>query len=175
MFFKEGNNFLTDKNKEFIEKTILNSSFPFYFNDRTDKEEKAQFLTHILITRLETRSSKEHINSTFYPDVLDIANSFFKKFNIKYKEIYRMAVNLTFNNDFKKCHIHTDHLFPHKQLIIYLNDTDTSSKTIILNEKDKIYKEITPKKYKGVCFDSLNHYFFYPKKGARVVLVTTFI
>jgi hypothetical protein len=174
MFFKESNNFLTNKNKKFIEEIVLGNTFPFYFNNNINKKEKGHFLTHIFITRLEDRPFKSHINSTFYSEALDIVNSFFKKLNIKYEEIYRMAINITFNNKFKKCHIHKDHLFPHKQLIIYLNDADSSSKTIILNDKKKVLKKITPEKYKGICFDSLYHYHFYPKTGARIVLVVTF-
>jgi hypothetical protein len=85
-----------------------------------------------------------------------------------------MCINLTFNNGTKKCPIHQDHEYPHKQLIIYLNDADIDSKTIILDKKNKVLKKITPEKYKGVCFENLHHYMIYPKKGERVVLVTTF-
>ena len=59
-----------------------------------------------------------------------------------------------------------------KQMIIYLNDSD--AKTCIVN-KGKIVKEITPKTGKGICFNNLPHYAEFPKSGARLVLVATFI
>ena len=46
---------------------------------------------------------------------------------------------------------------------------------VIVDDKDKIIKTITPQKYKGICFDSLPHYQIFPKHGLRLILVATFI
>ena len=43
------------------------------------------------------------------------------------------------------------------------------------NNNKQILKEIYPEKFKGICFGSNLHYHFFPKKGARIVLVATFI
>ena len=59
--------------------------------------------------------------------------------------------------------------------ILYLNDCDKNAKTVIVDDKDKIIKTITPQKYKGICFDSLPHYQIFPKHGLRLILVATFI
>ncbi len=48
---------------------------------------------------------------------------------------------MTFNFGVKKSIVHEDHNFDHKQLIIYLNDCDQNSKTILLNNKNKVIKE----------------------------------
>ena len=77
------------------------------------------------------------------------------KIKLKIKKLFRVSINLSFNIGVKKSIVHQDHDFDHKQLIIYLNDCDKNSKTVILNKKNKIIKEITPEKYKGVVFDKL--------------------
>ena len=86
-------------------------------------------------------------------------------------------VNLTYNNGIKdRSPIHVDHSFPHRQLIVYLNDPqDKEAKTFILDKKKKkVLKEITPKQYRGIFFPSLPHYHIMPKFGERMVFVITF-
>jgi hypothetical protein len=175
MFFKESNNFLTKENINFIENTILSTSFPYYKTTESVIGDNNGFLFHCLLDRPENRPHKDHINSPeYFLETLDICKSFFKKFKIKYKEILRMSINYTFNNGFEKCQIHVDHKYPHKQILIYLNKADIISKTIILNKNNSVLKEVIPKKYKGICFDNRPHYHFYPKQGERIVLVATF-
>jgi hypothetical protein len=175
MYFKESNDFLTIENKKFINEKILSNFFPFYRNfTLTSSKDKNIFLSHVLLVRPEERINKNHINSSYFLETLKIILSFLDKFEIKHKEILRMSINYTYNNGVDKCPIHQDHKYSHKQIIIYLNDADPLSKTVILDEKNKILKEITPQKNKGICFDNKPHYHFYPKKGERIVLVTTF-
>jgi hypothetical protein len=174
MFYKESKNFLTKENIDFIENVILGNNFPFYLSKQSTLKDNYKNMFHNLLHRPEGIYPNGRINSIHYDNVFSLVNSFFKKFNIKHKEILRMCINFTYNNGVKKCPIHEDHDFPHKQLIIYLNDADPNSKTIILNKKNKIIKEIKPEKYKGICFETLPHYMFYPKKNERIILVTTF-
>lgn len=174
MFYKESKNFLTKENIHFIENVILNHNFPFYLAPRATDDDDHRVMFHNLLNRPEEFKPEERLNSPYYEDIFNLVKSFFNKFNIKNVEILRMCVNLTFNNGAKKCPAHQDHKYPHKQLIIYLNDADPNSKTIILDKKGNVSKKITPEKYKGVCFENLPHYMIYPKKKERIVLVTTF-
>ena len=175
MYFKESNNFLTKENEDFINNIILSNYFPFYRNfTKTLPTDYTTFLSHSLLVRPEDRLDKNHISSNYYYECLKIIMSFLNKFKIKHKEILRMSINYTYNNGEEKCLIHQDHPYPHKQILIYLNNADPCSKTIILNKNNEILKEIIPQKNKGVCFDNKPHYHFYPKKGERIVLVTTF-
>ena len=174
MYFKESNNFLTKENISFIKETILGDNFPYYRSSESTSGDKISFLYHCLLKRPEERQNKEDINSNYYLNCLELVKSFFKKTKIKHKEILRMSVNFTFNNGVETCPIHQDHKYPHKQLIIYLNNTDPLSKTIILDKKGKVFKKITPQKNKGICFDNKPHYHIYPKKGERIILVATF-
>lgn len=173
-FFRESKNFLTEENINYIENVILKENFPFYKSEySTSLQNKHPFLFHLLLRRPEDNYEKR-INSIYYEDIIKISESFFKKLNIKYKEILRMCINFSYNNGLKKCKTHQDHKYAHKQLIVYLNDADPCSKTIILNKNKKIFKKVTPEKYKGICFENLPHYHFYPKTGERIILITTF-
>ncbi len=174
MFYKESKNFLSKENIIFIENIILGNNFPFYLSQKSTATDNYKKMFHELLLRPEGCLLENRINSTYYNDVFNLVNSFLKKFKIKQKEILRMCINFTYNNGVEKCPVHKDHDFPHKQLIIYLNEADINSKTVILNEKNKIIKEIAPEKYKGVCFDNVLHYHYYPKKGERIILITTF-
>ena len=86
-----------------------------------------------------------------------------------------MSVNTTFAGLTKNCPTHTDHPYPHHQLIVYLNACDSESSTVVLSEdKSKIVNSIQPKKYRGFCFSSAPHYMVFPRRGSRVVAVFTF-
>lgn len=174
--FKEDKDFLTYEDKEFIEKTVLSLKFPFYFQDSSKENDKKPMLIHNIFLRKEIsiKDNLDQINSSVYPYFVKMFNSFTIKNKIKVKSLERMCINLTFNNGHDKCEVHEDHPYKHKQLIIYLNEPeDKNSKTILFTKKGT--KEIIPEKYKGVCFDSVPHYFYYPKFGHRIVFVATFI
>ena len=68
---------------------------------------------------------------------------------------------------------HIDHSFPHKNLIIYLNDPAGGDTVLV----DKDYKEIDrhhPKEDDIISFEGI-HYQKMPKEGRRIVLVVTYI
>ena len=175
-FFIKDNSFLTEENKNFINNVVLNNDFPYYMYDHSVGEDNKYFLCHVLLKRKEHRKENETFNSHFHPGFLSIIDSFVKKHKIKIKELLRMAVNYSFNNTYEKVDSHTDHDFEHKQLLICLNNpADKSSKTVILNNKNKIFKSISPKQYQGICFDSASHYNYLPKFGNRIMFVCTFI
>jgi hypothetical protein len=173
LFYLEKENFLNQKNIDFIENKILSYDFPYYLYKQSlsCSNIKDNFFTHTVLKRKENKQDTEIINSPFYEDVVSIVKDF------KYiTTFYRIAINITFNNGFETCPIHTDHSFDHKQLIIYLNDVqDKDSKTVILDDDEQtILKEIVPKKYKAICFSNKPHFHYFPKKGIRVILVATF-
>ena len=181
----ESDNFLSNKQKKFIKELIEKAELPFYMGPAFRKTINYPYLCHTILRRPEDitetnsiYSSKYAIETRFnskYADVfLEFLFAFCDKHKIKINKVFRMAVNLTFNIGVEKCPVHCDHDFDHKQLIIYLNNSDKKAKTIILNENNKIIHEITPKKYKGVLFDKCNHYMIYPKKGARIIAIYTF-
>tara|TARA_R100001244_G_scaffold118916_1_gene88618 strand:+ start:1738 stop:2280 length:543 start_codon:yes stop_codon:yes gene_type:complete len=174
MLYKESKNFLTPENIDFIEKTILGNNFPLYQMRHTVSDNYQDTLTHIILTRPESKHSPR-IRSIYYEPVLSIVKSFLKSVGIYDIKILRLAINFTYNNGRDKCEVHTDHPYKHNQLIIYLNEPlDKESKTVVLDNDHKIIKEIYPEKYKGVFVEGLPHYLHYPKKGTRIILVATF-
>lgn len=173
--FIEDDYFLTEENKNFINNIVLSNNFPYYIQKGSLKSDNKYILYHTILKRPEDRKEGETFNSSFHPGFSSIVYSFFKKHNIKSKEILRMSVNYTFNNTHKKSGIHTDHNYKHNQLLVCLNDPeDKNAKTVILNKKDKIFKSVVPKQYNGICFSSVPHYMYFPKFGHRIMFVCTF-
>jgi len=176
IFFKENKNFLTDRNKIFLENKLLNDNFPFFFQSNSvSKNQRDYFMSHIVLQRLEhSEDHKKSINTDIetYNETIDILKNFCDSIKEKPYFFTRIAYNMTFNCGFDKCEPHQDHGYDHKQIIIYLNESP--AKTIICDNK-KIVKQITPKLGKGICFGNLPHYQEFPKLGVRLVLVATFI
>lgn len=173
MKIKESKNFLTKESKLNIDTLMADSNFPYYMSSSHTDNLEYPYLSHIILKRPEERNH-QNFNSPYANLFLKLLEEFQNKNKIKVNQLLRIAVNLTFNFGKKNSFTHKDHLFEHKQLIIYLNDCDKNSKTVILNENKKIIKKITPKKFKGVLFDCCHHYMVYPKKGYRVIAVYTF-
>jgi len=168
-------NFLSDNSINFIENVILTNKFPLYMQNEAVENDNIKNMTHIVLPRIEDRDETYKTN-VYYKEFVNILNDFCLKNKIKYDEILRICVNLTYNNGISdKSPIHCDHKFEHNQLLIYLNEPlDNNSSTILLDESYNIIKEIKPKKYKGLFFSKMPHYLKFPKKGERYVLVFTF-
>lgn len=175
MWCKEIKNFLGQDDKDFIEKVILNYNFPFYHQPSSVLGDNNTGLNHIILRRPEERQEGENYNSDFYPEITRMIRRALKKAKINLSEFLRIGINYTYNNGQEKCPAHLDHdKIKHKQIIIYLNDClDKKSKTVLLSGK-KIFKSITPEKYKAAIFDDCYHYHYYPTKGFRLVIVCTF-
>lgn len=175
----ENNSFLTKRNKDFIKHILEDQKFPFYIgpSTKTHKDKKGNFindrtLCHVLLQRKEYRKKGEYSNSIYLKEATDILNNFTKKTKIKYKEILRAAINFSYNNGHESSGFHEDHTYDHFQLLVYLNDCDPDSVTM-LKDKNKII-EIKPKKFKGILFKKIPHKMKYPEKGERLVLIITF-
>ena len=160
--------FLTDKQKEFINDLFSIHEIPFYYFKHGANEDSVVHFGHQIV-------KKEIINSTLYEIFAkDVLIQFCNNNNIKLNKIYRCAINITFPlNSIKCCDIHTDHEFDYKHLLLYLNNSDGD--TILLEDDKKTEKaRITPEQYKGVMFDKCWHYQELPSKLDRKVMVFTF-
>ena len=169
--------FLSKDSINFIEKTVLSSSFPYFYNAHTihDPPDNNAYMGHDILRRPEERAPGENFNSTYGEQFLKILKDFSDAADIKINDVFRMSVNITFAGLTKNCPTHTDHQYPHHQLIVYLNACDSESSTVVLSEdKSKIVNSIQPKKYRGFCFSSAPHYMVFPRRGSRVVAVFTF-
>ena len=165
----EDQSIITHSEKQFINTVILGGTIPFYWSKSQDHRDNKPFLYHTLIHRETQQIHSEHAN--FFKEIV-------KRFTTKHKlscnVFLRGGINLTFPRE-GKGHTHWDHTFPHQQVIIYLNQSEGGS-TTILSEKNKILKTIEPKQFKVISFNGkYPHYQTYPKKGRRMIAVVTFI
>ena len=175
MFYKESRNFLSEESKDFINKIVLGDNFPFH-NQFTNCAPNEFFLSHTVLERTERRDPEKQWNSFYYKHFVKMCDEFFKQNEININKYFRMCVNFTFNNGLKRHVTHEDHNFPHKQLIIVLNDpSDSNAATVILAPDKKMeLKRVKPLQYKGICFDSHPHYQIMPRFGYRIALIVTF-
>jgi len=165
--------FLSKDSKNYIDTFILGDSFPFYINPNSVGKDGHMFLYHVAVKRHETRGPKEHnFSSSEGMNLINLLNDFIEKNKISCGRILRCAVNLSFNNGYKRTLSHKDHDIDHKVLIIYCNDV-LNTPTVI-EENDKIIKKVEAKKYRGLYFENYTHYMVYPKEKHRVVVVYTF-
>ena len=140
MFYREDKNFMSEDQKCFLDDIVLGNidkiEFPWFLSTGTvSKGDNISYLHHVVIKRPEDkiRAEEELFSSSTGPFFISLFNQFAERNKIKYKGIYRCCVNLTFPLKEGKSGIHTDHEFPYKHFLIYLNDSDGD--TCIFNKK----------------------------------------
>ena len=172
--FKQLHNPKTDFYREFKD-LVLGNRFTWYWIDKShgnqhfDVGENFGNFSHTFLERPE--------HSVLYPkpnsSLLESAHRLFVEIaianNINAKVIYRINANLTIPLDSGNIHgpPHTDHEFPHKNMIVYL--TNCNSGSTIIDGQEPFYG----KEDDVIIFDG-EHQAGCPKFGRRVVLVYTF-
>jgi len=164
----------------FLKKEVLSSNFPWYWNeatidgDVTSGMENTPHFGHVVVKRPRDFGDD---TKCLFPKVLSqysemcnlVLNQIFDFNNIEVNCVYRISFNLTLPLSDKPIPKHYDHNFPHKNLLIYFNDSDGD--TVCLNPSKKTH---SPKEDDIIIFEGL-HYHYLPTKGRRTVLVATFI
>ena len=158
-------NFLKPEHKQLI-KLVLSNKFPLYWTEHQVFPDKRPYLSHAFLLHDKDKNIST-INSNLYEKVLDILITFCNKNNITFNECLRVNLNITFPLATKKGKFHKDHKFDHKQLIVYINNSDGDT---VLKKEGRIKN----KRYRGVCFDNQMHYAETPSKDRRAVLIYTF-
>ena len=165
--------FLSKEQIAYIENHILSNDFPFFVENRSVVGKKNKpFLKHTVLRRPEEREKGEYFRSYIGKFCLGVLDNFAKNNGLIITDVLRICVNLTYNNGFERCDVHQDHEYDHSQLIVYINECDKKSYTVVKDGKKEI--KVRPEKYKGICFDNQPHYLYFPKKGLRAVMVFTF-
>ena len=98
---------------------------------------------------------------------------------LKYNDLHinyflRINANITHNyGSGIACSPHYDHDFPHKNLLIYLNQA--SGPTVVINNENKTEEYFHPKEDAIITFEG-KHYHYQPNVGERrIVLVATYL
>jgi hypothetical protein len=163
-------NIFNKKQKQFVSNLFENEINPFYLATyAVTKGDQGYHFVHHAIHRDRLNVD----NSELAQPLRKLFSELAPKLKISYTKIYRCALNITFYNGFvNRCLPHEDHPFDHKQILIYLNDSD--GETVILDKKGKKeIKKIKPEAYKILVMDRRDHYQFFPSKGIRKVLIYT--
>lgn len=186
MFLIEDDCGISKNVQEIIDNNLLSNEFPWYWQDSSTSY-KYPFFSHILIPRHDGKTEEVKINSPLFAFFDDIRKSFCDIHNIPFARYLRASLNLSFYFSSQHSEPHVDHPFPHKTIIMYLNDFTNGSTVIfdkqfdgatptITDNAPVILKKIQGKKGKITCFDgSYYHATEWPAEGQRrVICVITF-
>lgn len=166
--------FLFKEELEFIDNEITSHVIPWHW-DPASVTEKFPFFDHIIIPREERETDPVTVVSPLHEFFTTIQKRFCDVCELPMEKIYRQCINLTFPSDNGEySEPHTDHDFPHKNIIMYLNDGYEMGETILYNDDLTIGKKIEPKKGKVICFDgSIIHGVRWIPRGRRIIFVST--
>ena len=111
-------------------------------------------------------------NSEYLPNVETVIGQIFELNNVKMNVVYRINANAVHPVEGNVLTVpHTDHEFPHKNMLIYL--TNTGGDTIVFDDAGKKH-HFTPVEDDIVTFEGL-HCMVPPRQGRRVVIVVTYL
>jgi hypothetical protein len=171
--------FLNPKTEEYLKfkKEVLSGHFPWFWTDDSVQDENDNshenpipLLTHTIIKRpLDppdfTVYPKQ--NSGYANVVNVILQQIFLYNKINLDCVFRVGINLTMPLVGSNCTLpHVDHDFPHKNLLVYFNESDGD--TVCGDDR------FTPKEDAIIVFEG-EHYHYLPSKLRRLVLVCTFM
>tara|TARA_R100001369_G_scaffold84650_1_gene117650 strand:+ start:4431 stop:4976 length:546 start_codon:yes stop_codon:yes gene_type:complete len=175
----EDENFLTDKEKEFLNNEF--EKIPFFYTKRIGVYRRdAPVMVHNLVRRYDdpkVDNTKDRNVSPYTDFFLQILIRFTKKYNVPFNKILRSSINLTTKVAWDKTIVHVDHNpdLPHTVFMLYIGKEVQGNLNVYEEDKETMIKTIVPKNFKIVCFgDNVPHQFEYPKKGLRRAVVFTF-
>lgn len=169
-----------------VKNLIDSSAFAWFWSDRSVKPDIANtlevpYLSHCVLAAPGLHPDKNMTRCFAYPKenspYVDLFHKMFLNLfyinNIQINSLLRINVNLTFKiNEYTHTYPHEDHPFPHKNLLIYLNNADGD--TVICDKSNNIIDRSSPKEDKIVAFEG-RHYHYLPTKNTRKVIVCTYI
>ena len=162
---------VSKEQEEFIQ-LLLSNTFPLYYQSTVGNYHA---FIHVFLHR---NKNDDNIfgdaNSSHWENIYTLFKEICAKHGIEHKIIYRCALNVTTFNRNKMGDLHTDHTFPHKNFILYLNDFSDGS-TYIQDEETKEIIEVKAEKFKVAIFGGEMHAQGFCGNGeTRAVLVVTF-
>ena len=149
---------------------ILSIDFPWFRLPNTTlniKDDGISFFTHTFLERPEANIGYSRANSPYIDGCLKVLHQIVSYNDVEFNYFIRASVNLVSPClTVKKTVEHCDHQFPHKNILIYLSETDGD--TVVDGEN------FSPQEDCGIIFTG-KHYHYTPTDKDRIVLVGTFI
>ena len=178
MIIKELKNPLTKEYNE-LKEYILGTQMAWHWKPDCvpgSKNLPIEFLSHSVLERSDP--SDGHLYPKTYSSTIDLCEhvlwQIFSYNDILPNTILRINFNLTLQSCQKtSTSPHTDHLLEHKNLIIYLNESD--GETVMCDESDNDLEFSEPKEDKIITFSGRHYHLLPMKNKRRVVMVCTFI
>jgi hypothetical protein len=169
--------FLCEDVKSFYEdQVVFNQNFPLFLQDSCLVGDGNAFLVNPIVKRPESLQDGENqiTSEHLYHLVIVTLRDLLKKSDDYSGDvvIHRAAINVTFNNGGIESGWHDDHAHDYEHAIIYLNDADEHSCTV-LKIDNKEYR-FAPKKWSCLLFDKCTHKSIFPRFGVRYALIITF-
>jgi len=185
--------------KQVIDNVFLGPHFPWFWHDiqTTDPKEvtlaavpehirnyfdfyNGPFLSHILLSRTEIEHVQHNSRSaadisTYWEFFLEIFHRYMTENGLKYTNIFRANLNLTWYNGNLHTAPHLDHTWPHHNFIMYLSECE-QGETLVWSDDFSTTYIIPPIQYSAVTFKQQYHAHRYPSPGSRrLVFVVTYI
>ena len=149
---------------------ILSIDFPWFRLPNTTlniKDDGISFFTHTFLERPESNIGYSRANSPYIDGCLKVLHQIVSYNDVEFNYFIRASVNLVSPCSIVKRTVeHCDHQFPHKNILIYLSETDGD--TVVDGEN------FSPQEDCGIIFTG-KHYHYTPTDKDRIVLVGTFI
>jgi hypothetical protein len=173
MIIKELKNPLTQQYYSF-KNIISGTDFPWFYSTTTRYELATPYFAHPFVQSPEKNSPIPKINYQYFDIVIQILKDIQICNDLNINCFLRICANYTFNwGGGFACDPHHDHKFPHKNLLIYLNQS--SGPTVVINPENNSEEYFHPKEDSIILFEGM-HYHYQPNVGEkRMVLVATYI
>ena len=157
---------------------VTHENFPWYFIKKSvslhpdydvTKHTEISFFAHGLLIRPHHSTGHRYpVPDSEYLEYFErMLMEIFERNNIQAGCIFRMNLNLvTPNNGLQLTIPHEDHIYPHKNILVYF--TNAGGETYCEGEVHD------PKEDDVIIFEG-EHYYKLPEKDARIVFVATYI
>lgn len=161
---------------EDLKKIILCNNFPWnYYGATVDLEDNTdlRLLSHVFLYRPGLQYPYPKRASEYTDLATFVCQQILGMNGIEVHMFYRMAVNMVIDTTGVSPK-HTDHPYPHDNLIIYMSEFD-KGKTLVYDEEDNEHS-IPTKEDMAITFDGkYTHCHEAPSSGRRVALVATYL
>jgi hypothetical protein len=173
MIIRELKNPLTEEYSN-LKNIIFEGNFPWYMDTTTGDNLGKYFFGHKILNRPSKEFPASSITSDHFGISIQVLNQIAQFNNLNVNLFLRIHVNLNVSHGGGlACSPHHDHDFPHKNLLIYLNQA--SGPTVVINSENNSEEYFHPKEDVIITFEG-KHYHYQPNVGEkRIVLVATYI
>jgi hypothetical protein len=150
--------------------TELEHEFPWFLHlSDVEDGDRFPFLCHTLMHRASLDTATQGVVNS---DSFDFFKTIFDRLVPEHTTLLRASLNLSVHNSSDVGTVHTDHKFPHKNLIIYLGDSGAGTR--LYDEQGQETDRIPGTLNTAVKFEG-RHAQEFPREGVRLVVVFTYI